>query len=203
MQCMSETAVDIAPVPPLAGALPPQCQKDLDILRKFVRDSIDRGRPADPVSPAEFREVLLTGATGFIGRFFLYELLRQNTGLTVRCLVRADSAAHGRERIHAAMRQAEIWDEDFDARIEVTVGDIVHPGFGLAPGQFDALCRRIDAVYHLAADINIPVVLPGHPQDQHVRRSQRARTLPARALQASVLRVHHGRISAIFLRLRQ
>ena len=155
MQCMSETAVDIAPVPPLAGTLPPQCRKDLDTLRKFVRDCIDRGPPADPVSPADFREVLLTGATGFIGRFFLYELLRQNTRLTVRCLVRADGAAHGRERIHAAMRQAEIWDEDFDARIEVTVGDIVQPGFGLASGQFAALCRRIDAVYHLAADINI------------------------------------------------
>ena len=155
MRCMSDTAAAVAPVPPLAGALPPECRQDLDTLQKFVRASIDRGPPDDPVSPADFREVLLTGATGFIGRFVLCELLRQNAGLRVRCLVRADGDAHGRARVRAAMEQAEIWDESFDSRIEVTAGDIARPCFGLAPGRFDALCRRIDAVYHLAADINI------------------------------------------------
>ena len=156
MQRMSDTATAATePVPPLAGALPPQCQRDLDTLRKFVRACIDRGPPAEPVSPAEFRDVLLTGASGFIGRFLLSELLRQNAGLRVHCLVRADSADHGRERVRAALREAEIWDEAFDARIEAVPGDIVQPGFGLAPARFDMLCRRIDAVYHLAADINI------------------------------------------------
>ena len=34
-------------------------------------------------------------------------------------------------------------------------GDIGRPRFGLSVGQFDVLSRQIDAVYHLAADINI------------------------------------------------
>ena len=108
-----------------------------------------------PVSPGAYREVLLTGATGFIGRFFLCELLRQCSALKVHCVVRADDAAHGFVRIRAAMRQAEIWDDSFESRIVVAVGDVANARFNLPPGQFDDLCRRIDAVYHLAADISV------------------------------------------------
>ena len=155
MVTTTETARDVGTVPPLVGALPPQCQKDLDTLRRFVRECIEQSPPAAPVSPADFREVLLTGATGFIGRFLLSELLRQNAALRVHCIVRAASATHGRERIRTALRQAEVWDESFEPRIDVLTGDIVDARFGLPAGQFDELGRRVDAVYHLAADINV------------------------------------------------
>jgi thioester reductase-like protein len=98
---------------------------------------------------------LLTGATGFIGRFFLRELLQQEAELRVHCIVRADSVAHGRERIRAALEQAEAWDDSFSPRIEVELGDIGHTQCGLTTGKFERLCRRVDAVYHLAADINL------------------------------------------------
>ena len=142
-------------VTPLAGTLPGQCRADVDTLRRFVHATVSSEAPAPAVSPNEFRDVLLTGATGFIGRFFLCELLRRNARLTVHCVVRGDDAAHGRERIRAALREAEIWDDSFDSRIETVMGDIADARFGLPAGEFDALCRRIDAVYHLAADINI------------------------------------------------
>ncbi len=98
---------------------------------------------------------MLTGATGFIGRFFLSELLRQKAEVRVHCIVRADSVAHGHERIRAALQQAEVWDDSFAPRIEAAIGDIGHTRFGLATGHFDGLCGQIDAVYHLAADINL------------------------------------------------
>lgn len=139
----------------LAGNLPAHCQADVDTLRRFVHATVSAESPATAVSPDEFRDVLLTGATGFIGRFFLAELLRQRTGLRVHCVVRADSAAHGRERIRAALEQAEIWDDSFEPRFEAVPGDIGRPRFGLSGGPFEALGRRIDAVYHLAADINL------------------------------------------------
>ena len=60
---------------PLVGALPPQCQRDVDSLRAFIRRAISEGTPAAAVSPADLREVLLTGATGFVGRFVLRDLL--------------------------------------------------------------------------------------------------------------------------------
>jgi len=151
---IKKTVADTA-VAPLVGSLPPHCQRDLNDLRRFVHAAISQGAPADPVSPTDFREVLLTGANGFIGRFVLRDLLQQNTDLVVHCLVRADNAKHGFERIRDALQEAEIWDELFAARIRVVVGDITVARFGLSEADFEDLCQRIDAVYHLAADLTL------------------------------------------------
>lgn len=142
-------------VPSLVGRMPMQCQRDLDNLRSFVHSAITEGSPAKPVSANDFREVLLTGATGFVGRFLLRELLRQNDSLIVHCLVRADSVEHGFARIRSALEHAEIWDDALGSRIRVAVGDICAVRFGLSDAEFDGLCRRIDAVYHLAADLSL------------------------------------------------
>ena len=152
---MTESSFADTKVPPLVGTLPPPCQKDVMILRRSIRASISEETPADPVSPAEFREVLLTGATGFIGRFLLRDLLQQNADLVVHCVIRADNAEHGFERLRDALQHAEIWDEEFTLRIRVVVGDIGQARFGLSDADFNDLCQRIDAVYHLAADISL------------------------------------------------
>jgi len=142
-------------IAPLWSNLPAQCRADFETLRRFVRATVSAERPAPAPSPDALRDVLLTGATGFIGRFFLYELLRQRPESRVHCIVRAGSVEQGHERIRAALQRAEIWDESFAPRIEVTIGDVGLARLGLPTARFDALCRRIDAVYHLAADINI------------------------------------------------
>ena len=140
---------------PLTGTLPPQCQNDLDALRRLIHTTVSQRPPSDAASPADLREVLLTGATGFVGRFVLRDLLRKKANLVVHCLVRADHAEHGFERLREALRQAEIWEEAFAPRIRVVVGDIAEPQFGLAASDFDDLCRKIDAIYHLAADLSL------------------------------------------------
>ena len=142
-------------MPPLVGQLPPQCRRDIDDLRRFVHSTIARESPAAPVSANEFREVLLTGATGFVGRFLLRELLRQDDRVVVHCLVRADGVEQGLARMRAAMEHADVWDEAFAPRVRVVTGDIREARFGLNTADFDALCRRIDAVYHLAADVSL------------------------------------------------
>ena len=152
---MAEQRVDPDTVPPLVGSLPPQCRRDVDDLRRFIHSAISRESPADPVFPSDLREVLLTGANGFVGRFILSELLRQNDRVIVHCLIRADSAEHGFERIRGGLQEADIWDEAFASRIRVVVGDIRSARFGLSTADFDMLCRQIDAVYHLAADITL------------------------------------------------
>ena len=148
------TSVDTT-VPPLVGALPPHCRKDVETLRRFTHETVGKETLAAAVSPSDFHEVLLTGATGFIGRFFLRDLLQQTTDLIVHCLVQADNVEHGFERVRAALQDTEIWDEAFASRIRVVVGDIGQVRFGLNAADFNDLCQRIDAVYHLAADINL------------------------------------------------
>ena len=154
---MTGTAADVAAVAPLVGTLPPQCEKDLATLRRVVREAMGRGRPADAVSPASFREVLLTGATGLVGRFLLRDLLRDDDHLVVHCLVRAENEEHGRQRLRAALEAAEVWEDAFADRLRVVVGDVGAARFGLKGGDFDELCQCVDAVYHVAADVALTV----------------------------------------------
>ena len=129
---MAEQRVAERTVPPLVGRLPPQCRKDVDELRRVVYATVARQAPDAAVSPADFREVLLTGATGFVGRFFLRELLAQNNRLKVCCLVRADSPVLGFERVRTALEHAEIWEDRFSSRLRVVPGDIPKPASDLA-----------------------------------------------------------------------
>ena len=143
------------PVPPLAGQLPPECQRDVAELRRVVHAAMSRETPAAPVPPSEFREVLLTGATGFAGRFFLRELLKQNDRLIVHCLIRAESTEHGFTRLRDSLEQAEIREEICEQRVKVVIGDNREERFGLGESEFNDLCERIDAVYHLAANVDL------------------------------------------------
>ncbi len=142
-------------VPQLAGTLPPHCRQDLETLRRFVRSVLDDGPPAEAVSPPDFREVLLTGATGFLGRFVLRDLLRRHASLLVHCVVRARDPGHGFRRLRRALEEAEIWDDEFTSRIRVVTGDVTTVRFGLGEPEFGHLCRQIDAVFHLAAEVNL------------------------------------------------
>ena len=149
------TAASVRPVPPLVGTLPPDCQRDLTTLRRFVRAAVTDATPDAPVSPADFRHALVTGATGFVGRFLVRDLLERDPDLTVHCLVRAANPDEGLERLRANMRHAETWDDDFAPRLRIHPGDIEQPRLGLSGSDFDDLCGRIDAVYHLAAALNL------------------------------------------------
>ena len=122
---MTDAAARDATIAPLVGTLPPHCEKDLGALRRFVRAAISQGAPADPVSPGDFREVLLSGATGFVGRFRPARPPAATTRVWwCHCVVRASDAVHGFERLRQALLHAEIWDEAFVPRIRVVVGDV-------------------------------------------------------------------------------
>ena len=142
-------------VPPLIGELPPQCRRDVDELRRVVHGALTREVPAEAVAPTDFREVFLTGATGFVGRFFLRELLRQNERLIVHCLVRAESAEHGFGRLREALEHAEVWEDAFAPRMRVVRGDMSKERFGLSEAAFAGLSRQIDAVYHVASNVGL------------------------------------------------
>ena len=122
-------------------------------MRRFIRNRVSEQELAPPVAPLDFKEVFLTGATGFVGRFLLRDLLQQDKSRVVHCLVRATDADQGFERVCGAMQQAGIWDESFGLRLRVWAGDLVENRFGLAPSDFAGLCQQIDAVYHVAADV--------------------------------------------------
>ena len=142
-------------VPPLRGTLPPHCQRDLSSLRGFVRSAVSGGVPDPAVTANQVREVLVTGATGFIGRFLVRDLLAHDSGLIVHCIVRAEDARRGMARLRARMEEAEIWDDAFAPRLQLHAGDIAQARFGLSEEDFSLLSERIDAVHHLAASLTL------------------------------------------------
>lgn len=110
---------------------------------------------ADQVITAatEPREVLLTGATGFLGAFLLRDLMR-STNAVVHCLVRSTDGKPALDRLRDNLQWYQLWDEIDPSRLSVVVGDLATPGFGLPKQQYDELSRRVDAVYHAAATVN-------------------------------------------------
>ena len=151
---MDDTVSPGTAVAPLHGELPSSCGKDVASLQSFIRSRMHREILADAVSADSFREVLLTGATGFVGRYFLSELLETNPQLTVHCLVRGTSDTESESRLKAALEAADLpgrWQD----RICIVTGDINEPKFGLSSQHFAQLCDRIDAIYHLAADLSL------------------------------------------------
>ncbi|GHF61681.1 type I polyketide synthase [Streptomyces thermodiastaticus] len=112
-------------------------------------------RPADEVCRVapDPREVLLTGATGFLGAYLLRDLMRTTTAL-VHCLIRGRDEAEARARLRANLEWYGIADQIEEDRLRVVVGDLAAPGLGLDPAHFDALARTVDAVYHAGAAVN-------------------------------------------------
>ncbi|MFE2698691.1 type I polyketide synthase [Streptomyces mirabilis] len=115
----------------------------------------DDVRPADEVCrvTSDPGEVLLTGATGFLGAYLLRDLMR-TTAARVHCLVRGREEADALDRLLANLEWYGIRDRIDPARLRVVVGDLAEPTLGLAPEHFDDLARTVDAVYHAGAAVN-------------------------------------------------
>eukprot|EP00921_Rhytidocystis_pertsovi_P005095 GHVQ01008804.1.p1 GENE.GHVQ01008804.1~~GHVQ01008804.1.p1 ORF type:complete len:4630 (+),score=744.88 GHVQ01008804.1:433-13890(+) len=128
--------------------------EDIETLKNSLSFDISKTKPV--VEPQKVKKVLLTGATGFVGRVQLATLLRRGNGsLLVYCIVRAKSETHGLSRIKAACEEAKCWEEAFTKRIIPIPGDFEKPILGLTDKQWKELCTEVDVVYHTGGDVNL------------------------------------------------
>lgn len=102
---------------------------------------------------ARARQLLLTGATGFLGAHLLAELMRSSRD-RVTCLVRAEDPAAGLERVRANLQRYGLWREADVARIEILVGDLSQPLLGLGSERFAGLAETLDAIFHAGAIVD-------------------------------------------------
>jgi thioester reductase-like protein len=98
-------------------------------------------------------EILLTGATGFLGTFLLSELLARTTA-RIHCLVRCADEAAGRERLHRSLANVGLSPEHIDARVVIVPGDLAQPRLGLSSDAFAKLAATVDSVYHNGAFVH-------------------------------------------------
>jgi thioester reductase-like protein len=94
--------------------------------------------------------ILLTGSTGFLGAFLLYELLQQ-TPADIYCLVRATSLESAKNKIKHSLESYLIWHESFSERIIPILGDLSQPLLGISENEFQQLAEKIDIIYHNGA----------------------------------------------------
>jgi long-chain acyl-CoA synthetase len=113
--------------------------------------------------------ILMTGATGFVGKVVLHQLLRQAPASTcIICLVRSDverslefepeqSAFERFQRLvvrsecFRPMRRAGVpVDELVAERVRILAGDIGQPHLGLAPDRYRELAARTDLIINCA-----------------------------------------------------
>lgn len=129
-------------------------------LDKFIDDDIVKASMRLPAPTSEIRTVLLTGATGFLGRFLGLEWLQRlaDSGGTLVCLTRGADAAHARQRIEAALDSDPKLLDRFralaDGHLQVVAGDIGEPGFGLDDATWQRLTETVDLIVHPAAHVN-------------------------------------------------
>lgn len=97
------------------------------------------------------KNVLITGGTGFIGAFFIRELL-ENTKAKIHCLVRAENDQQAMDRLKTVMEKYLIWNRKYQNRIVAIAGDLGKPEFGTE--CFDSLASEIDSIFHIGAYVN-------------------------------------------------
>jgi 1-acyl-sn-glycerol-3-phosphate acyltransferase len=110
-------------------------------------------------------ELLLTGATGFLGKVVLHELMLRSdelgiarVHLLIRPTQRSTPEARWRTEIFASPCFAE-FPEGWKHRIEVVAGELVAPDAGIDPGTRAALARRLTHIVHCAASVQFDLPL--------------------------------------------
>ncbi|MFJ4521071.1 type I polyketide synthase [Streptomyces sp. NPDC088810] len=112
-------------------------------------------RPAEQVvrTVTDPDEILLTGASGFLGAFLLRDLMRR-TRARIHCLVRGADDAAAYARLRASLEWYRVWDEIDPDRLSVLAGDLARPLLGLPEESFEGLARTVDVVYHAGATVH-------------------------------------------------
>ena len=129
-------------------------------LDKFIDADLLKAATTLARSAGEIRTVLLTGATGFLGRFLSLEWLQRlaDSGGTVICIARGRDSVQARERIEAGLDTDPALLQRFrtlaEGHLEVLAGDIGEPGLGLDDSTWNRLANSVDLIVHPAAHVN-------------------------------------------------
>lgn len=130
-------------------------------LDKFIDPATLAAASTLPGPSTEVRTVLLTGATGFLGRYLALEWLERLSmvGGTLICLVRAKDDAAARARLDSTFDTGDPTLLEHYRRLaadhlEVIAGDKGEPDLGLDPQTWQRLADSVDLIVDPAALVN-------------------------------------------------
>ena len=130
-------------------------------LDKFIDAATLTAAPTLPCPSAEVRTVLLTGATGFLGRYLVLEWLERMELVdgTLICLVRAESDEDARARLDKTFDSGDPqllrhFQELAADHLEVIAGDKGEANLGLDQQTWQRLADTVDLIVDPAALVN-------------------------------------------------
>lgn len=143
----------------LADRIITQRQQELAAKEdQTVTVSRTKSHPKQPVKSIKFRQprkvknLLLTGATGFLGSHILFELL-QLEGVRIYALTRGITEKDARMRLFDNLKFyfPQLDEGLLKQRLTVVNGDLTMERFGMLESEYQELRQRIDSVIHTAA----------------------------------------------------
>jgi fatty acid CoA ligase FadD9 len=130
-------------------------------LDKFIDEATLAAAPSLPGPASEVRTVLLTGATGFLGRYLALQWLERMDLVDgkVIALVRAKDDAAARARLDATFDSGDPallahYSELADKHLEVLAGDKGEANLGLSEDDWQRLADTVDFIVDPAALVN-------------------------------------------------
>jgi amino acid adenylation domain-containing protein/thioester reductase-like protein len=97
--------------------------------------------------------VLLTGATGFVGRFVLQELLL-TTSRRIYVFAQASSDLATLHRVRFQLQHWDMWKDSFESRIIPVAGNLRIAGLGIDANHFARIANEVSEIYHCATSMN-------------------------------------------------
>jgi L-aminoadipate-semialdehyde dehydrogenase len=126
-------------------------QDAAEITKTLLKDQYPSLSNLDVTQPVN---ILVTGATGFLGSFIVRELLTRKQPIKVFAHVRAKTEEAGLDRLRNAGKVFGIWDESWTSKIQVVLGDLSKSQFGLDDKSWLDLANSIDVIIHNGAFVH-------------------------------------------------
>lgn len=104
-------------------------------------------------SPNENQNILLTGASGYLGSYLLREFLLQSKG-KIYCIIRAAVGESLEDKLSNALKKINFNYTEYKDRIVIIAGDLHEPNFNLSASDLNTLENNVDLIIHNGAKVN-------------------------------------------------
>lgn len=106
--------------------------------------------------PKNGLNVLLTGATGFLGAYLLFEAMMRNSPHHVYAHVRAPSKKEGMARLRQTCTAYGLWQPWWETEgiLEVVTGDLEKPKLGMTDEDYKTVTEDADLIIHNGARVH-------------------------------------------------
>ncbi|KAL7747753.1 large subunit of alpha-aminoadipate reductase [Sorochytrium milnesiophthora] len=147
------TDMQCASPPPSSKHASDKCAVDCPYPYARHAETLPSEITATGLTPARHTpaQILLTGATGFLGAFLVRELLHTFPQATLIALARADSDTAALDRVRNNCLDHGCWPPDASARVRAVAGDLALPHWGLSDSSWAQLADCVDIIVHNGA----------------------------------------------------